>query len=105
MVLSKFIPKFLKEFFDDYQNVKLQLQETCLAMEILQKKCDQSRIACERAYEELKREYDLTRQHNRDLQQTATLLREEVIIFGQENEEIRRRVVELLARLDKMAIS
>jgi hypothetical protein len=87
MFLSKLVPKFLKEFFDDYQNVKLQLQETCLAMEILQKKCHQSRIACERAYEDMKREYDLTRQHNRELQQTATLLREEVVLFGQENED------------------
>jgi hypothetical protein len=101
--MSRYIPKFLKEFYDDYQNVKLQLQETNFAMQILRQKCEESRSQCNNAYTDIKSEYELTRQHNCELQRTVDILREEVGILNQENDEIRGNLAAISQKLDSAA--
>ena len=101
--MSRYIPKFLKEFYDDYQNVKLQLQETNFAMQILRQKCEESRSQCNNAYTDIQSEYELARQHNRELQRTVDILREEVGILNQENDEIRGNLAAISQRLDSAA--
>ena len=101
--MSRFLPKFLQDLYDDYQNVKKQLQETTFAMQILRQKCEESRYQLNNEYMNLKSEYEITREHNRELRRTVGILRKEVGIFREESDEIRGNLAELSRKIDAAA--